>query len=546
MGVTITKDGGDHAERVDVVVIGAGPAGVIAAAHLAERGFSVVCLEQGGWLNASDYPGDRPEWELLAQRAWHANPNVRSRPEDYPCDTTESDVNPLMFSGVGGTSIIYGGNWIRALPSDFRVRSLDGVADDWPFTYADLLPYYEAIDREIGAAGLGGDPAYPHSAPPPLAAHPLNPMGRKVAEGMNRLGWHWWPATNAMPTQDYGNLKQCARRGTCLTGCPEGAKASFDLTHWPLALSHGARLVTGARVREITTNDAGLATGATYIDRLGSEHHQSADVVIVAANSVGTPRLLLVSASSDYPDGLANSSGLVGKRLMMHPFASVTGVFEDDLQSWLGPMGFIQSMEFYETDESRGFVRGAKWGLNPTGGPLSAALSPFFAKDTVTDEAFHKKVRQRLGHSALWGIIAEDLPVESNCVMLDSQLTDSDGVPAPKIVYRSDTNSERLLAFHIERARESLEAAGAYETIVDSMVRDSGWHLLGTTKMGTDPETSVVDQYGRTHDVPNLYLYGGSVFPTSSGVNPTATICAVAKRCVEHLAANSSMQRAPA
>lgn len=530
----------------DVLIVGAGPAGSVAAAYLAEHGFGVVCLEQGDWQNPSDYPGDKAEWELIAQKSWHPNPNVRAQPADYPCELSESDVNPLMFAGVGGSTVLYAAHWVRFLPSDFRVRSLDGVADDWPYTYEDLLPYYERIDLEVGTAGLVGDTAYPPGAPPPLPAHPITPIGRTVAEGMNKLGWHWWPAPNAIPTRDYGNLKQCVRYGTCMSGCPNGSKASFDLVSWPKALGHGARLVTGARVREITVDEAGRATGAIYVDREGRDRHQAADVVIVAANGVGTPRLLLHSTSSRFPDGLANSSGLVGKRLMMHPFATVTGLFDEPFESWAGPFGhYIQSMEFYETDDSRGFVRGAKWGLMPTGGPLGAAMSPFSTAQTTADAQLHRLVRERLGHSALWGLIGEDLPEETNYVTLDGTLTDSDGIPAPKIVYRSSENSHSMLRFHVDRARESFETAGATSTFEEIGVPDSGWHLLGTTRMGDDPATSVVDQYGRMHDVPNLYVYGGSTFPTSSGVNPTATVAATTLRCVEHLAREAHLQEVP-
>ncbi len=529
--------------RTNVLIVGAGPAGAVAAAYLAEHGFGVVCLEQGKWQNPSDYPGDKAEWELIAQRSWHPNPNVRAQPADYPCELSESDVNPLMFAGVGGSTILYAAHWLRFLPSDFRVRSLDGVADDWPYTYEELLPYYERIDLEVGTAGLAGDTAYPPGAPPPLPPHPITSIGRTVAQGLNTLGWHWWPAPNAIPTRDYGHLKQCVRYGTCMSGCPNGSKASFDLVSWPKALEHGARLVTGARVREVTVDASGRATGATYVDREGREHHQAADVVIVAANGVGTPRLLLLSTSSRYPDGLANSSGLVGKRLMMHPFATVTGLFDEPFDSWAGPFGqYIQSMQFYETDESRGFVRGAKWGLMPTGGPLGAAMSPFSTAQTPADAELHRLVRERLGHSTIWGLIGEDLPEETNYVTLDSTLTDSDGIPAPKIVYRNSENSRAMLRFHVDRARESLEASGSTSTFEEIGVPDSGWHLLGTTRMGDDPATSVVDEYGKTHDVPNLYVYGGSTFPTSSGVNPTATVAATTLRCVEHLVQGARLQ----
>jgi choline dehydrogenase-like flavoprotein len=531
----------------DVLVVGAGASGSVAVKELAENGFSVVCLEQGTWTPPSDFAGDKPEWELVKQKQWHPNPNVRSGPSDYPVDTAESDVNPLMFSGVGGSTILYAAHWCRFLPSDFRVKSLDDIADDWPFSYADLLPFYERMDREIGVSGLGDNPAYPAGAAPPLPPLPIGKIGRKAAEGMDKLDWHWWPGANSIPSREYRHRPSCLRYGTCLTGCPAGAKASTDLTHWPAALEAGARLVTGARVREITIDSQGLATGAVYVDRDGVERNQKAKVVIVAANGIGTPRLLQLSTSNLFPDGLANSSGLVGKNLMMHPYAAVVGTYEDNLESWLGPAGqSIESMQFYETDTSRGFVRGAKWNVMPSGGPLGMR-SGYGGRpiDESWGANFHRNVKANLGRSFEWGIIAEDLPDETNRVVLDPELTDSDGIPAPELLYTSSENTSALIDFHVERAREAHEASGAISTSTTKLMRDCGWHLLGTARMGNDPASSVLDQWGRSHDVPNLYIVDGSVFVTSSGVNPTATIMALALRSVEHLIEGRRDQAVP-
>ncbi len=224
---------------------------------------------------------------------------------------------------------------------------------------------------------------------------------------------------------------------------------------FPEALKHGAKVVTGARVREITVNGNGLATGAVYIDRQGNEQFQAADVVVVACNGVGTARLLLLSESGRFPDGLANSSGLVGKRLMLHPYMSVLGIYEDELEGWLGPWGTqLLSLQFADHDESRGFPRGAQWDVMPLGGPL---FSLFRYDDRPFDErwgpAVHDLIERTLGHAFDWGVGIEDLPHERNMVTLDPELRDSDGIPAPKVHFEIDPDMRANLEWQLDRAR---------------------------------------------------------------------------------------------
>ena len=531
---------------VDVLIIGAGASGSVAAKHLSEAGFGVVMLEQGDWVNQSDLPGNRPEYELIAAKGWHPNPNIRGEVQDYPINLDDSAAQIGMYNGVGGSTILYASCWCRAKPSDFRVRTLDGVADDWPLTYEELEPFYRAVEKDLGVSGQPGNPAYPPGYNPPLPSHPIQGVGRTMAEGMNKLGWHWWPGYNSIPSRDHGHLKKCQRLGICMFGCTEGSKASTDLALLPDALRHGTKIITRARVSQVTLDEKGRANGAIYL-KDGVEHHQRASLVIVACNGIGTPRLLLMSESGRHPDGLANSSGLVGKRFMTHPFGTSVGLYEDDLDDWGGPAGeAIESMQFYETDASRGFLRGSKWHIIPAAArPMMMiprwTLGEGVGEEPFWGEQFTSKMTQSVGHMIEWMVMPEDLPEEHNRITLDATLQDSDGLPAPKVSYTISENTRRLVDWNLARSLEAHEAAGATKAWVTSRNNPS-WHNMGTAVMGDDPRTSVVNRYGQAHDVANLYVIDGSVFPTATGVNPTATICALAKRTATYIVANARNQ----
>ncbi len=529
----------------DVIVVGSGPSGSVVTHTLAVGGLRVVCLEQGDWVNSADFPGNNPQWELQIQHQWAHDPNVRRLPADYPVNTESSDMSPVMFNAVGGSSILYGAEWPRLLPSDFRVRTLDGVADDWPISYEELAPFYDEVDAFIGVAGLGGDPAYPPGLDYPLPPHPIGKIGRRGARAANSLGWHWWPGANAIASHKFKSLSQCARWGVCEWGCPESAKASFDVAYWPHALRSGATLITGARVRSIETSPDGRAKGVSWVDREGKDHFQPANAVVLCANGIGTARTLLLSKSSTHPDGLANSSGLVGKNLMLHPNSSVLGIYEDEMDSWLGPVGqLIYSMEFYDSRPENDFVRGIKLHGLPAPGPLNnVEAHRALGYDAVWGDNF-LDVAASHSHTMLWAANTEDLPDEANSVSLDEDLTDDSGIVAPAVRYRVSENTRKLQKFAVARMEELHAAAGARRTIAVELWVDQPGHLLGTARMGADPTRSVVNSFGQAHDVDNLFIADGSLFVTSGSANPTSTITALALRIGRHIANTAENRRA--
>jgi len=501
-------------EPVDVLIIGAGASGAAVAWSLAETRMRILCLEQGDWVKPGEYPSNGRDWEERQLGDFHVNPNRRGLASDYPINEDNTPIRIANFNGVGGGTILYAGHFPRLHPSDFRVRSLDGVADDWPIDYATLEPYFALNDRMMGISGLAGDPAYPpkDAVMPPV---PLGRTGERIGRAMNQLGWHWWPSDTAMATQEYEGRAPCINLGHCIAGCAQGAKASTDITYWPAAIRQRVELRTRCRVREITVNEAGMATGAIYYDADGHEQFQPAEIVIMACNGIGTPRILLNSTSARFPNGLANSSGLVGKNLMFHPYAMVRGFFDEPLDGYRGPPIGTWSHEFYETDRSRGFVRGYSWQINRGQGPVMTALGGMASGRIPWGAGHHQAFRSLFDRSMAIIGICEDLPEAHNTVTLDPVLKDAHGIPAPKIDYTLSENSRRMLEHAVSTATTALRTAGARDVVSTAPLLYAGWHLMGTARMGTDPQQSVVNEWGRSHDVKNLFIVDGSVVVTS-------------------------------
>ncbi len=517
----------------DVLVIGAGAGGAAMSWRLAEAGLKVLCLEQGDWIDRDRLPKNFPDWEVRGRRYWNPNPNQRRWPADYPISNRGADpIDTYLYNAVGGSTVGFGGIYWRLQPSDFRTYSLDGFGVDWPIRYEDLAPYYRINEVIIGMSGLAGDPAGPERDELPVPPVEMGKLGRKWARAFNKLGWYWWPQDCAITTRDYGEHRTgCLDRGFCAFGCPSRALATVDVTYWPLALSLGVELRTGARVREITLDNQGLATGAVYYDGDGALREARAPVVVLSGGGLGTPRLLKMSVSPRFPDGLANSSGLVGKNLMVHVQALVTGRFEEPIDADHGAWGgTVASRHFYETSKENDYLRGFTIGGHRGWSTLNTALQV-----APWGEGHHATLESHLNHEGAVYILGDDEPELTNCVELDWDNLDAFGLPGLVTHYELSANSRRLGEDGIRRARELLDAADAVDTRDSGLSPVFGWHLMGTARMGRDPENSVVDADHRSHDVANLFIVDASSMPTGASVNPTNTIQAMAIRAADRM-----------
>lgn len=521
--------------EADVAIVGTGPTGAAAAWRLATRGFNVVCIERGDWIGPADIPTSAPDYELLRRGPWHANPNIRRWPVDMPVDDADSPIKPMVGHAVGGSSIWWSAHMPRFRPDDFAMRTRDGVGEDWPIGYADLVPWFELNETEIGLAGATGDPSAPQRANALRQLPPIGPCGRRFAAAFDRLGWHWWPVDLTLGRAEDGD-QPCTHVGPCDVGCPARRRQSADAIYLRRAIAAGARLLTGMRALELE-HDASGRVSALVCARGGGRMRVRARRFMLAANGMGTPRLLLLSRSGAFPDGLANRSGLVGRNLMLHPYAKVEGLFDAPLGTWTpGLKAGIVSFEFFATRRAHDFVRGFKLQLNFGPRPIALSQGATLGEALPFGPAHHVEFERRFDRIAGISVCAEDLPEPDNRISLSPDRVDIDGLPAPKWTYRLSANSRRSLDFGMARAAEALREAGATELFRTPLQRDAGFHIMGTARMGTDPGMSVVDPFGLCHDSPNLYVVDASVFVTSSSANPTATAQALALRAADHLA----------
>ena len=515
-------------ECYDVLIVGAGASGLASAWYLSDKGLDVAVFEQGEKLKSNSIVSLEDGGEIQKIKFLNSNPNIRNSFADYKIDTSESPIDIANYNGIGGSTILFSAHYPRFHPEDFNVYSTDKVAVDWPLNYSELKPFYELNDYHTGLSGLAGDPKYPDIKPsmPPV---PLGPMGRQIAKAFEAFNWHWWPAYSAINTEEYQNRPKDNFQRPSNMGDFSGSRGSVDNTYLPKAISNGIHVKERCKVIRLVPDKSQKSINKiVYKDHCGEVHNCGAKVIIIAASGIGTPRLLLGSKSSNFPNGICNSSSLVGRNLMLHPLGYVEGRFSENLYSNIGPQGCcLLSQEFSKTNNERDFIRGYTFQAIRGPLPIEAAINLLSSRQINLGEDFVKQYLFRYNHTAHLAIITEDLPEFDNRVLLE-QSDATEDLPAVKIKYKLSENTKNMLIHGLSNGRKILKKAGAIKTSAFGPVRYTGWHTLGTCRMGNNPKNSVVNKDGKSHDLDNLFILDASIFPTSSSVNPAATIQALA------------------
>lgn len=510
----------DHEDDSAVVIIGSGAGGGTLAHELVEKGIKVVLLEAGPYLKNEDYHQD--EWKAFNQMAW-LDPRTTSGSwrvaQDFP------NLPAWIVKAVGGTTTHWSGATPRFKAHEFAARSTYGRVDganllDWPITLADLELYYSKAEKKMGSTHRNG-----------LAPLPANNNYKVFANGAERIGYRHYAtgpyATNAEP---YDGRPASIQDGFNFQGDKNKSKWSTMVSEIPKSLRTGLLdLRPESQAVQITHTPEGRADGVLYVDADGNMHQQKARIVAVAGNAIETPRLLMLSASPLFPDGLANSSGQVGRNYMRHTTGSVYARFDQPVNMYRGETmaGLIADESRHDID--RGFVGG--YYLE------TISLGPAFLASFVDPGAWGPDFTALLDgytHTAGMWITGEDMPQASNRVTLNTTVTDRLGLPVPNVHFDDHPNDKAMREHAYSQAELLYDAVGALSAHRTPPYPST--HNLGTARMSERPEDGVVNAFGQAHDVPNLFISDGSQFTTSAAANPTLTIVALAIRQAEYIA----------
>jgi len=510
-------------EKVDALIVGGGVSASIMAAKLADSGKQVVILESGPARSMTD---------LVSSQIW-------ARRNKWGGSTViETGNQPIGYGfnagwGTGGSGMHHYGVWPRFHDEDFHMSSKYGKGLDWPISYDDLRPYYDRVQTEVGLAGDEKAEIWrPAGAPYPMPPLKLFAQGSLIAKGFKKLGMHTAPIPMAINSIEYNGRPPCIYDGWCDAGCPTGALANPIASYLTAALKAGVIINNRCTVTRIQTNKKGNKVIAViYRDPQNNEQKLSADIVILAAFSIQNPRLLLASATSQHPTGLANSSSLVGKYIMSHLASPISGLFKEATECHLGVTGGqIMCQDGYSKAASIQGFGSYQW-LAALAVKPNDLLGIANSRPEIIGQALHEFMKNAAKHFATMVAVVEDLPVKQNQVTLSNK-KDKFNFPLAMVHHTTHADSLALWQHTQSEGKEIFKAAGAHETWGGQV---GPMHIMGGTIMGKDPSSSVTNEYGQCHDIKNLIITGSGLFPTSAGVNPTFTLSALTLRTSDYL-----------
>ncbi|TBL69833.1 GMC family oxidoreductase [Paenibacillus thalictri] len=507
-------------EEVDAVIVGAGAAGGVLAKELSEAGMRVVVLDAGPmWDPQNDFASD----ELSTQHLGWKDTRIVDGTDPLTMGHNNSG------RGIGGGTTHFTGVFLRFHDADFQARSLDGVAEDWPIGYDDLAPYYDKIEKEIAVSGPKHFPWGNFHGPYPYPERdPLSPNAYFFMKGCETLGIRHSVTPLAILSAPFEDRPPCINRGFCNQGCMPNAKFSTLIVHIPKAIQAGAEVLPNCMVTQVTLGKDGRADGVIFVHE-GQEHVQKARIVILSAFVVETPRLLMNSATPQHPEGLANSSGWVGRAFMTHSSNDVYAKFAEEVRLYKGTPVLASTQDFYETMPDANFVRG--YTLHAHGArPVSFAHGISNSQAGLLWGQGLRKKAINYNFYARATMVGEVLPNPDNRISLADE-KDEYGLPRAKVTFSYGDNDRRLIDHAVGKMSEILQAAGGQ---VEFVIADTA-HLMGGCRMGDDPQQSVVNSFGQTHDIPNLFICDASVFVTSGAGNPTNTVMALAARTADYI-----------
>ena len=550
-------------EKTDVVIIGVGAAGGVLAAELGKAGMKVIGLERGPRLTTQDF---NPHDELRYFTRQDLRPNIKRQPVTWrPNANARANPIPVQNYGnqAGGGTVHYGAVSWRFHEDDFRARSQtierygasaipeDSSLVDWPLSYADLEPYYDRIEYELGVSGKAGnlqgrkiDGGNVFEAPrrrefplPPLV---VDQAGAVFDAAAKKLSYHPFSTPRAILSKAYKGRPGCTYCGFCQAfGCHVGAKSSILVTVLPQADATGNfKLITGAMCYRVNSDNSGRVTGVAYWGPDGSDNTIEAELVILTPFIYDNTRLLLLSKTDKFPNGLANSSGQVGKHLTAHMMPNVYVAFDDrHINNYMGPSAQKHTIDDFNADNFNhadvGFIRGSQISVgtgNLEGGPISLTTTAPPSGVPRWGAAYRDFLAKYYARHAAMVAQTENLPYADQTIDLDPNVRDAWGLPAPRLTYDwRRPNELARVEFMMKKMEEIGRAMGATHVWRAPLGPGApGAHHEGGTRMGNDPKTSVVNRYGQSWDIPNLFVIGSSTFPSMSGFNPTLTIQALA------------------